>query len=928
MHMDFELNLLSQQNMTTFLQCSLFTLAFTFALSTSSEYIETLSHYAKETGAKCLDGSTPVYYFREGIGLNHTKYLIWLEGGGWCHTHINGEVDVNLGFDSCYQRSQTRLGSKQRRGSESPKYLTNKGKGYLTNNKQLNPMMFDWNTAILEYCDGSSLSSDLAEPITITNQSGHSVKLYHRGYRILTSFIKHLYYNKGLNASTDIIISGESAGGLAVFLHINNINKLIQQFDKANHVEHKYKIVALIDSGIFRATDAYAKGMKWIYESLNVTGSIHPDCVRKEGYQCMFGLNLIKYIDIPMFIVGSLYDRWHIDNQIINTDIGKIIQHSIDLHDDILSRFDAITARKNALWLFRCYCHTGCFNQVSIHDRNILSVFSDWYHQHDDPYDYKYISEYEDYLCMDCEHLPRHIDELCIGFNQYPLERYANGSDKVPWNEKNFEKTMQLVKDLNPSCVRINLYIDWFFDVSYKRQAFEHSWTHYSTKQMQATFKVLDWYKHALPDTKIMTGLWDIKGIPFNSDESAELHARLVRYLIQNKGYNVQYYTPLNEPTQIPIATYCAFIEKLSHKLKEYEIPTEILTGPDAYDNYTSRVHWKCGELITVLDHHLFPENSNEIRSGNMKIHLSQQMLSGGLYGRLDRYKTVALTAMSMFKKEGMSQDDLTIANSFVFALDLIDYLIQSVFTGHTVIMFWCLDGFADNKDCGFWDLRNKKFEPRPWYFAFKLISNYFHFKPADGKLEIINIKQPRHGRILFIQRRKDWRMLVLNRNVNVLNLTIHLKDYMNHTQECKSLVQLEMSYKYKYTNYTKMHGVSCEHGWLYLEIDADSVVLISNSAVGEMDSLSTTHLTKAAYESQRDISTENQSKFIPSKHDTIKQFEDLNGWKQQKDILLDTMYYIALFAILCAVALFSGIIKFYNKEIKAYYHKQIRKCN
>ena len=84
----------------------------------------------------------------------------------------------------------------------------------------------------------------------------------------------------------------------------------------------------------------------------------------------MFALNLIKYIKIPLFIVGTVYDRWQIDNQVIYNDVDKIAQHSTVLQQAILSWYNPDGAFRNALWLFRCYCHTGCLIH-RINDRNL-----------------------------------------------------------------------------------------------------------------------------------------------------------------------------------------------------------------------------------------------------------------------------------------------------------------------------------------------------------------------------------------------------------------------------------------------------------------------------------------------------------------------------------------------------------------------------
>jgi hypothetical protein len=48
----------------------------------------------------CLDGSTPVYWMREGTGDSSDKWLIHLKGGGWCTTDEECAGWVNKGFQS------------------------------------------------------------------------------------------------------------------------------------------------------------------------------------------------------------------------------------------------------------------------------------------------------------------------------------------------------------------------------------------------------------------------------------------------------------------------------------------------------------------------------------------------------------------------------------------------------------------------------------------------------------------------------------------------------------------------------------------------------------------------------------------------------------------------------------------------------------
>ena len=48
----------------------------------------------------CLDGSTPVYWMREGTGYSTDKWLIHMKGGGWCTTDEECAGWVNKGFQS------------------------------------------------------------------------------------------------------------------------------------------------------------------------------------------------------------------------------------------------------------------------------------------------------------------------------------------------------------------------------------------------------------------------------------------------------------------------------------------------------------------------------------------------------------------------------------------------------------------------------------------------------------------------------------------------------------------------------------------------------------------------------------------------------------------------------------------------------------
>lgn len=87
----------------------------------------------------------------------------------------------------------------------------------------------------LQYCDGTSFTSDLAEPATY-----NGTELYFRGFRNLQAVITDLLANHGLDRATDVIVGGDSAGGLATWIHTDYF---------ASRIPPTARIVGLPDSG-------------------------------------------------------------------------------------------------------------------------------------------------------------------------------------------------------------------------------------------------------------------------------------------------------------------------------------------------------------------------------------------------------------------------------------------------------------------------------------------------------------------------------------------------------------------------------------------------------------------------------------------------------------------------------------------------------
>ena len=133
-------------------------------------HLTKLTKFAQNNGAICLDGSPGAYYISQNINIDNnaskTKWIIWFEGGGWCYSE-----------QDCLERSLTKCGS-------SKQYATTYNMNLITqlsNDKNINPLMFDWNKVAVKYCDGASFGGNRTTPIAQPHSGGSPI--YSRGSR-------------------------------------------------------------------------------------------------------------------------------------------------------------------------------------------------------------------------------------------------------------------------------------------------------------------------------------------------------------------------------------------------------------------------------------------------------------------------------------------------------------------------------------------------------------------------------------------------------------------------------------------------------------------------------------------------------------------------------------------------------------------------
>jgi hypothetical protein len=345
--------------------------SFGASIGANTATVVFLTAASKATGAVCIDGTPPAYYFRQGTGSGAKKWYIHHEGGGWCES-----------VPDCYGRSKTDLGS-----SANYKATMDLGGGYFSNDPAANPMMYNWNVAYLKYCDGGSFSGNNE---TATVYQGNN--LYFRGFRNLKAIFEDLSSNHGLNVATDVVVSGCSAGGLATYLHVDWWRERLPQ---------KAHVVGMPDSGFFldyESASHYHTGMIWVFNTMNATDGVNQDCIKghpSDPWKCFFAEHTCPFIKTPTFPLQPEYDSWQIDNDLNSHDPVKINQYGAIL--TTLMKLNLLNRPQHGVFLDSCEHHCGGWGSIKIDGENQAQAFQNFYEGRKKVY-----IQGKDYPCTPC----------------------------------------------------------------------------------------------------------------------------------------------------------------------------------------------------------------------------------------------------------------------------------------------------------------------------------------------------------------------------------------------------------------------------------------------------------------------------------------------------------------------------------------------
>ncbi|CAI7732306.1 unnamed protein product [Closterium sp. NIES-53] len=250
---------------------------------------------------KCLDGSPPAYFLRDGYGSGVNNWLVYLQGGAWCTSKAE-----------CAQRATTPLGSSKFWPEPSSasfvrvmRNLNSQFTGLLSSSEVQNPDYYNWNTVMVVYCDGGGYAGT-AGAVKVNA----STTIHLDGRRILKTIVADLA-KRGMATAKRVLLTGCSAGAQAVSTSCDDVAAAVPAASTK----------CLMDAGFFldgwdeNGTPAFrtiAQKLVDIHQA-----QYDADCIKANRkvtqWRCFFPQNNLEFVSTPVFIINSINDYTAMD---------------------------------------------------------------------------------------------------------------------------------------------------------------------------------------------------------------------------------------------------------------------------------------------------------------------------------------------------------------------------------------------------------------------------------------------------------------------------------------------------------------------------------------------------------------------------------------------------------------------------------------
>lgn len=353
---------------------------------------------AKHPLAQCLDGSQGGYYISPGTDGGDTV-VIHTQGGGWCVDEQDciGRSKTPLGSSLAWTKGFVNCSAGGAAAQNAPVCYADGGdNGMISNDPAINPLLANSTKLFVGYCDGGSYAGTVQQPVH-TN----GTVVYFRGRYILDAIYDELLAPGGpLATAKNVIIKGCSAGGLAVYLHVDYLAGRI------NAVNPGARVLGSPGAGLFLDVNSLAGNKRYtpIYQyvanmqQVLQKGSVNDDCLADKApsdqWQCFMAPYTLPYIKTPVFIMNSLADAWQQGNimglgcnpAVANSCNATQIAYLNNFRLEMIAALAPVTSQpqKHGVFAQSCSVHvvedtTHYYTQVKVAGQTEASAFAAWF---------------------------------------------------------------------------------------------------------------------------------------------------------------------------------------------------------------------------------------------------------------------------------------------------------------------------------------------------------------------------------------------------------------------------------------------------------------------------------------------------------------------------------------------------------------------
>ena len=146
---------------------------------------------------------------------------------------------------------------------------------------------------MLVYCDGAYFAGNAAASVRVGGET-----LHFKGKAILDAALADLASRHGLGTATDVVLGGCSAGGIAVFAHVDYVSRALETLSPSA------RVAGFADSGFYADVPYYTTQKQFPFHAQNASATLSPECLGANAarpWACLVAAVNAKYVRTPLF---------------------------------------------------------------------------------------------------------------------------------------------------------------------------------------------------------------------------------------------------------------------------------------------------------------------------------------------------------------------------------------------------------------------------------------------------------------------------------------------------------------------------------------------------------------------------------------------------------------------------------------------------